>query len=76
MIQSLNSEFATGDQYNIFLKSSIKCISCNQGPSGFSTYYHKEKRKIISKYGNYCSIGCAMYPREELKLSRSKTPPI
>ena len=43
-----------------FLNSPIKCLKCNQGAINFSIIYNDIKEEYYSKWGNYCSGGCAM----------------
>ena len=63
-----------------FLSSKIKCLSCGEGPISFSLTYD-DNNNLISKYGNFCSIGCHLdfynYSYSEMgnrKSSRCNTP--
>jgi len=49
-----------GAALDVFLKSDIKCAKCNQGPYNFTINYSEEKYIYFSKWGDYCSAGCAM----------------
>ena len=49
-----------GDAFDKFLKSDIRCIKCNQSAINFSIIYNEVKEEYHSKWGNYCSGGCAM----------------
>jgi hypothetical protein len=44
-----------GAALDVFLKSDI-----NQGPYNFTINYSEEKYIYFSKWGDYCSAGCAM----------------
>ncbi len=39
-----------------FLSTNIKCLSCGCGPINFSLSW--DNNEVITKYGNYCSMGC------------------
>ena len=39
-----------------FLSCDIKCISCGSGPISFSITW--DNNQVVTKYGNYCSMGC------------------
>lgn len=58
-----------------FLSSNIKCISCGSGPINFSILWNENHNKLISKYGDYCSMGCIMsyHNSDERNKSRPVT---
>lgn len=62
-----------GEALNQFLKCGIRCIKCDQGASNFSINYNKQKDEYYSKWGNYCSAGCAMthIPNQNLPSPRT-----
>ena len=63
-----------------FLSSKIKCLSCGEGAISFSLTYDSNNN-LISKYGEFCSIGCNLdfYNYSDLEIknrekSRCNTP--
>ena len=43
-----------------FLKSSKKCLKCQNGPNNFTINFDELKQEYYSKWGDYCSQGCAI----------------
>ena len=63
-----------------FLRKNIKCFNCGEGPAGFSITYDYNDN-LVSKYGEFCSVGCYMNfynysnsERSKMRKSRSNTP--
>ena len=56
-----------------FLRSEIRCIKCDQGANNFSINYNESKEEYYSKWGDYCSAGCAMthVPHQNLPSPRT-----
>ena len=43
-----------------FIKSPIKCSKCKQSAINFTINFDELKQEYYSKWGKYCSCGCAM----------------
>ena len=43
-----------------FLKSPIECSMCKKGAINFTINFDELKQEYYSKWGKYCSCGCAM----------------
>ena len=52
-----------------FLESSKKCLKCKSGPTKFTINWDELKQEYYSKWGDYCSQGCALdLPYKGLKF--------
>ena len=43
-----------------YLPNDLVCRGCGAGPTNFSTIYNHITKTVISKYANFCSMGCIL----------------